>query len=309
MAKQEIFDAINATIAPNNIKGITADSLRNVLTLMAENAGSGSGEGALRVMLPMDMFGDVEATEMDFTPEYWETVKVEFDSILPGLSAALDPIVEEIFRHNAEVYSMLMEKAAKNEGVMCLLDMSAFVKEMMGVFAMAEGITISFNAFSMSIPSTAMMVEAEPAEIAAEMGMPTGLNITPLLQNNMIGIQPFNAVELRADGSVRMYIDAANIKTLYVPLDNTITLHEGYMASNASIYAYSYSFNQIEEIAIVTESNSRTTISSIKPLFTNGNNIDYFFYNNNLCRMYRATVADDGSVTVTTIGVINPPTA
>jgi hypothetical protein len=313
-ANQEVIDAINGTIVSNNVKGITADSLRNLLLLMAENSGgSGSGDGALRVMIPIDLL-ETGVNEMDFTPEYWEQIKVEMDASLPGISAALDPIVEEIFRHNAEVYSLLMEKAAKNEGVMCLLDMSAYVKEMMGVFAMAEGVTISVNAFSASVPSTAMIVETEPAEAAAEMGMPIGINIKPLSYNHDIGIRPFTAVELRADGSVRMYIDAANIKTLYVPLDNTITLHESYMASNASIYAYSHSFNQIEEIAIVMKSNSRTTLSSIKPLFTNDNNIDYFFYdnyfyNNNLCRMYRATVADDGSVTVTTIGVINPPTA
>lgn len=303
MAKQEVLDAINATVAPNNMKGITADSLRNVLTLMAENAGSGSGEGALRVMIPVDLFGD--EVEMDFTPEYWETAKAELEGIISGISATLDPVVEELFRHNAEVYSLLMEKAAKNEGVMCLLDTSAFMKELMGAIAMIDGAAISFNAFSTSSPSLAVIIEAEPAEVFAEFGLPTGINIMPF--SHMYDSGTFNAVELRADGSVRMYIDAANIKTLYVPLDNTITLHEYYMASNASVYAYSHSFNQIEEIAIVTVSNSRTTLSSINPLFKNSNNIDYFFCNNNLCRMYRATVADDGSVTVSVLGTLNPP--
>lgn len=306
MAKQEVLDAINATVAPNNIKGITADSLRNVLTLMAENAGSGSGEGALRVMVPVDLFG-TDGGERDFTTEYWETAKVELDGMIPGISAALDPVVEELFRHNAEVYSLLMEKAAKNEGVMCLLDTSAWVKEFMVSLAMLEGVVISFNALSFSVPSAAVIVEANPVEAAAEMEIPIGINIEPLSHKYDIGIQPFTAVELRADGSVRMYTNAAGIKTLYVPLDNTITLHESYMASNASVYAYHHSFNQIEEIAIVTESNSRTTISSIKPLFTNGNNIDYFFRNNELYRMYRATVADDGSVTVSVLGTLNPP--
>ena len=46
-ANQEVIDAINGTIVSNNVKGITADSLRNLLLLMAENSGGsgGSGEG------------------------------------------------------------------------------------------------------------------------------------------------------------------------------------------------------------------------------------------------------------------------
>ena len=39
MAKQDVIDAINATIVPNGSKAINADSLRNLLLLMAENMG------------------------------------------------------------------------------------------------------------------------------------------------------------------------------------------------------------------------------------------------------------------------------
>lgn len=46
MSKQEVLDAINATIAPNNLKGITAESLNNVLTMMVENAGEGGNNGS-----------------------------------------------------------------------------------------------------------------------------------------------------------------------------------------------------------------------------------------------------------------------
>lgn len=50
MAKQDALDAINATIVENNQKGITAQSLKNVLITMVENAGEGgSGDGSLRV--------------------------------------------------------------------------------------------------------------------------------------------------------------------------------------------------------------------------------------------------------------------
>ena len=45
MNKNEILEAINATIAPNNQKGITAESLANILVEMV-NAGGGEGVSA-----------------------------------------------------------------------------------------------------------------------------------------------------------------------------------------------------------------------------------------------------------------------
>ena len=307
MAKQEILDAINATIAPNNIKGITADSLRNVLTLMAENAGSGSGEGALRVMVPMDLFGTGE-NEMDFTPEYWEQMKVGLGAFLPGISAALDPVVEEIFRHNAEVYPLLMEKGAKNEGVMCLLDMSAWVKEMMGAFAMIEGVTISFNAFSMSCPSTAMIIETEPAEMAAEMGMPTGINIKPLSNNYDMGISPFTTVELRADGTVRMYIDASGIDYVYVPENDEGVLSDNQKATNA-LWKQQGLSNTIKEVRLCSSTSNYSEGNKI--VASKYGEVHYLQYDKTTGITYlkQATIADDGSVTVTTLGVINPLTA
>ena len=311
MAKQEVLDAINATVAPNNIKGITADALRNVLTLMAENAGSGSGEGALRVMVPMDLFG-TGGNEMDFTPELWEQIKVEMDMSLPGLSATLGPVVEELFRHNAEVYPLLMEKGANNEGVMCLLDMSAFVKEMMVAFAMIEGAAISFNAFSASVPSTAIIIETDPAEMAAEMAMPTGVIIMPLSNgSNMIGIQPFNAVELRADGSVRMYIDASGINYLYVPENDEGVLSDNQKATNA-LWKQQGITDTITEVRMCYSATGSDSYSpGPRALYVQTGEVHYLQYDKTTGITYfkQATIADDGSVTVTTLGVINPPTA
>lgn len=307
MAKQEVLDAINATVAPNNIKGITADSLRNVLTLMAENAGSGSGEGALRVMVPMDLFGTGE-NEMDFTPEYWEQMKVEMDMSLPGISAALDPVVEELFRHNAEVYPLLMEKGAKNEGVMCLLDMSAWIKEMMGAFAMIEGVTISFNALSASVPSAAMIIETEPAEMPAEMAIPTGINIKPLSHNDDIGIHPFTAVELRADGSVRMYVEAYDIDYVYVPKNDEGVLSDNQKSINA-LWKQQGDYSAINEVRLCDSYSNYSEGNKI--VSSNPGEVHYLQYDKTTGITYfkQAIIADDGSTTVTTIGVINPPTA
>ena len=45
MTKREVLDAINATITPNNMNGITAQSLNNVLTSMVECTPESSGDG------------------------------------------------------------------------------------------------------------------------------------------------------------------------------------------------------------------------------------------------------------------------
>ena len=53
MTKQEILDAINSTIATNGVKGITAESLANILTEIVnaapEGGSGGSGAGTIRL--------------------------------------------------------------------------------------------------------------------------------------------------------------------------------------------------------------------------------------------------------------------
>lgn len=52
MTKEEIIAAIAETVAPNNIKGITAESLANILTEIVNASGeSGGGSGSLMVYI------------------------------------------------------------------------------------------------------------------------------------------------------------------------------------------------------------------------------------------------------------------
>lgn len=67
MTKEEIIAAIAETIAPNNIKGITADSLANILTEIVNASGeSGGGSGSLMVYIGQL---DLETGEMSQTAE------------------------------------------------------------------------------------------------------------------------------------------------------------------------------------------------------------------------------------------------
>lgn len=67
MTKQDVLDAINATIVENGQKGITADSLRNLLTMMVEAMGEG-GTGAGHVSFYIGV-PNVETMEFVLTPE------------------------------------------------------------------------------------------------------------------------------------------------------------------------------------------------------------------------------------------------
>lgn len=67
MTKEEIIAAIAETIAPNNIKGITAESLANILTEIV-NASGGSGGGSGSLMVYIGQF-DLETGEMSQTAE------------------------------------------------------------------------------------------------------------------------------------------------------------------------------------------------------------------------------------------------
>ena len=65
MTKQEIVEAINATIVPNGTKAITAESLANLLIEMVEAMGEG---GSGQVVFYMGMPNEA-MTEFTLTPE------------------------------------------------------------------------------------------------------------------------------------------------------------------------------------------------------------------------------------------------
>lgn len=131
MAKQDVLDAINATIVPNNLKGISADSLRNILTMIVENAGeggSGSGDGALKVMVPDTMMTlDLFREYGEFSLSTWEEVKLYGVSIGLDLSP-LDSTVTAAFEYNAQIYQTFIDKAKAGEGILCMIDGSLMAK-------------------------------------------------------------------------------------------------------------------------------------------------------------------------------------
>lgn len=169
MAKQDVLDAINATIVPNGAKAINADSLRNVLTMMTENAGEGggSGDGALRVMVPdTTQIGPEILAIGELTPASWATLKSEIEGVRGIDLSVYDAAVNASFAHNASVAQQILEKAKEGKGVSVVLDQTPFLS------AVLESQSQMDPSYSDTIEEAAML-GVQPAGVVLQYMKPT----------------------------------------------------------------------------------------------------------------------------------------
>lgn len=301
MAKQDVINAINSTIVSNNVKGINADSLRNILTMMTENAGEGgssggSGDGALRVMVPMDFMGTGETTS--FTPEYWDEVKMLMDAELPGIADALSPVYAEMFSHNAAVYQQLLEKGSNKEGVLCLIDASASYTAALSSMATLYGIPLESLILSVSEPSRATVAMSEPADADF---LPNSVHIRPLNPANgdIVALGNWGSLDLHADGSMTIY---PKDTVIYVPSADDQTLPEIQKAINASL-----SVSNVTEIKFVNTEGGISDETGNVLARNVWNNILFYAVTNSLAvganalAIYKVKIEADGSVTNTLV--------
>ena len=132
MNKQEIIEAINSTIVANGQKGITAESLANLLIEMASATpeGGSGGNGSLILYVPSSV----------------ETFGVDVS------------LTEEQQAHNAEVYAKCLECYNNNTSLPgILLDLS-------DIFATLMGATVKYN-------ETPMMTVFTTEEIDGVIGL------------------------------------------------------------------------------------------------------------------------------------------
>lgn len=126
MTKAEIIEAINSTIVTNGQKGITAESLANLLIEMASATPEGSGgSGGLHVYVPL--------------PAEFAGVEIH--------------ITEEQQAHNAEVYAKCLE-CFNNK-----TPLPNIVVDLSDSFTAAIGIECSYT--EVSISSAFNLVEVE----------------------------------------------------------------------------------------------------------------------------------------------------
>lgn len=164
MNKQEILKAINATIAPNGIKGITAESLNNVLTMMTENAGEGggSGDGALRVIVPELMLIGLELVNIgEFSPTSWEETKSAFEQSMGVDLSEYDAAVKASFEHNANVVQQILEKGKAGQGVSVVLDQTPY-------FPVTVNLMFQLDPYMAATYEDCAMCVVQPAAISME---------------------------------------------------------------------------------------------------------------------------------------------
>lgn len=320
MAKQDVLDAINATIAPNNIKGITAESLNNVLTMMAENAGEGgSGDGALRIMVPDTMFGIHEEfiAAGEFSPAIWEQMKAEVAaSGMPMDVESWDAAFSACFAHNAEVYQSLLKKTESHEGTFAILDQSLSMAESYKMMIESE-VPGALEKVNISAGQLALCVGMYlvPAEGYEEM---FGPEADPMImvhslygQPDMEMYPPELMMILMPDGSIMFDASLASGYQFYIPESSDINLTSEQKSANQSFKSYGqysdFSWDNVN-VFFVQSSGYADEYSRVSFVSYNRNSESPYYCYFQGTALMKAKLASDGSVSVETLGVLTAPT-
>lgn len=310
MTKTEILDAINSTIITNGQKGITADSLRNILTEMTNAAGEGgsggSGDGILRIMVPLEMKdGFANLDDKTVSAANWEAYKenirasIDLQDTLAAvekLFTLLDPVYEAMFVHNAEVYQTLLAKTKAEESTIVLLDASAETSAFFCWLGEIEELRICYGQAGLVTGVYVVDNGEEGGEIT----------IQPIKTHWNGDHAPFEEgwfITLNPDGSLTL---ADMRPKLYLPETNDVTLTDDQMAVNADLYnmvsngfkdmasvtTYGVSADRPQELVNISPMGWSYTSSSLAIRYLIGNEL----------RLY--TITFDGTTTVTVEGTI-----
>lgn len=136
MSKSELKDAINSTIIPNGQKGITAESLNNILTEMVDAAGEGGssgGDGGI-VRVPFLFMGTSE-----FTKEAAQSLVEEFGAFAPDGGVKLDQQLSAMFETNAALFVKFLEDARNGNSSIAILDQTPIMNIIMEISMGSSG--------------------------------------------------------------------------------------------------------------------------------------------------------------------------
>lgn len=319
MTKQEIIEAINSTMVGNGIKGITAESLRLILTAIAENAGGGdggSGDGAVRIMVPdqMLMLSDEFIAAGEFSPTVWDQIKeVAYEQELD--MSLYDEVFSECFAHNAEVYQTLISKMESNEGTYVILDQSLsmyasykiMIEYMIGMLGSGslDSVNISFGQLAMC---GMINVEVSDADAIQEiMGIPEGkmLMFSPISSNEYLGGYPMGLLlSLLPDGTI-LFDNSATAESayVYIPYDginsrpsNDVVLSSNFMSHNANLVS-NWNLDKIKNIEYIDSSGASYALTP-RVLYSSHTSSEGIveYWDGYRHKLYRSTISTDGSV-------------
>lgn len=321
MAKQDVLEAIDATIIPNGVKGITADTLNSVLTMIVENAGEGggSGDGALRIMVPDTMIGSLFINAGEFSPAIWEQIKAEAANspVLVDI-AAWDATISACFAHNAEVYQSILTKVESHEGTFAILDQSlsmAVFYKMMIESQMPEAVEkINVSLGQLALCMGMYMVPAEGYEETLGQEAEPMIIINPLYgQTDMEMYPPEIMMILMPDGSIMFDASSAGGYQFYIPESSNVILTSEQKSANQSFKSYGtysdFSWDNVTVFFVRASSSIPDEYNRVNFVSYNRNNSDnpYYCYFQGTALM-KATLTSDGSVSLETLGVLTAPT-
>lgn len=347
MNKQEILEAIDATINCNNEKAITGDSLANILREMTNASGGGSGDGAIKILVPDNMIGimffdlETEPPAEDFVPgtfsqSNWDIMRQAMESEMESMPAEyqemyqevltnLDIKVPQMLAHNAEVYNILLEKLDKQEGTMLLLDQSLMATEslkmMIGMMGAEQGIEDDNIQTSTSIPavytginSVLLGMELGIDKIICFSAIGQGIDVLGMgedpiyTEDTMFLLYPDGSI-VNMGGNTTAYSDY-----IYVPKSDGV-LTSDQKTHNNNIRSTTNALNNIKYVKLVTSSGSvdqgRSDNSSYED-FTAGPKIVSMMYNKftyfeGLEYKQAELISSGESVNVTVLGTLNSP--
>lgn len=308
MAKKDVHEAIDATIVPNGVKAINADSVRNLLHMMTDNAGEGGGgDGGVKVyaLPPSAVFEMVGGKEV--TPEIWAEVKARVEEENPDyvIAPEFDTVMEEAFAANAEVYKTMLQKAKDNTGTYAVIDMG---KLMEGLVTMDQPESGSLINYSVGVLASAMAMDMAGLDrIVQFIPSSFGRAMSEAQMNNMMLVLLPNGGYIWEDAY--SIVDSADYN-LNIPVEGA-TLPEGYYKEE-NLLIRNASFNAIGKSIHIwlvdpNASDGISTVSADRYLIHEVIESEGFLYFDGL-DLKKCMIDEEGNATITVVGSLNAPT-
>ena len=308
MAKKEVHEAIDATIVPNGVKAINADSVRNLLHMMTDNAGEGGGgDGGVKVyaLPPSVVFEMVGGKEV--TPEIWAEVKARIEEVNPDfvITPEFDTAMEEAFAANAEVYKTMLQKAKDNTSTYAVIDMGKLMEGFVTMDQPESGSLINYSvgvlasAMAMDMAGLDRIVQFIPSSFGRAMSEAQMDNMMLVLLPNggYIWEDAYSIVD-SADYNLNIPVEGATLPEGYYKEENLLIRNASFNAIGKSIHIWLVDPNASDGIS---------TVSADRYLIHEVIESEGFLYFDGL-DLKKCMIDEEGNATITVVGSLNAPT-
>ena len=309
MAKKDVHEAIDATIVPNGVKAINADSVRNLLHMMTDNAGEGGGgDGGVKVyaLPPSAVFEMVGGKEV--TPEIWAEVKARVEEENPDyvITPELDTAMEEAFAANAEVYKTMLQKAKDNTSTYAVIDMGKLMEGFVTMDQPESGSLINYSvgvlasAMAMDMAGLNRIVQFIPSSFGRAMSEAQMDNMMlVLLPNGGYIWEDAYATSESADYNLNIPVEGATLPGGSYKEENLLIRNAGYNAVGKSIHILKVDTN--------ASAGTEVTMASNRCLIHEVIESEGFLYFDGL-DLKKCMIDEEGNATITVVGSLNAPT-